>query len=410
MDYQQLLDFAAELGYKLAMNGAETFRVEDSINRILSAYGVKSEAFAIPNCLTVSIRTPDGESLTRLRRIGFHGNDLDSLERFSNLSRKICAQVPAPDVAMEWLQKTTRSCITYSLPFYLVGNFLCAFGFAIFFGGILVDSLIAGLCGVLVGLTNYALNTLKVNPFFSTIASAFIMAFAAYAIGLTGIANSTDAAIIGTLMLLVPGLIFTNAMRDIIFGDTNSGINRIVQVFMIAAAIALGTGVAWNLFHSVWRIPYSADALDHTFVIQCLCAFVGCYGISIVFNIHGPGGLLCALGGTLSWACYLLSIRLWNNEALSYFLSALVAAGYSEIMARVRKCPAIAYLVIAIFPLIPGAGIYYTTNFLVLGDMAGFSAKGFQTIIAAGSIAIGLLSVSTIARLATVWREKRKAK
>ena len=51
MDYDVLLELTTDLGYRLAMNGAETFRVEESIRRILSAYGLESEVFAIPNCL-----------------------------------------------------------------------------------------------------------------------------------------------------------------------------------------------------------------------------------------------------------------------------------------------------------------------------------------------------------------------
>ena len=59
MDQILLLDVATELGYELAMCGAETFRVEESINRILQSYGIQSEVFAIPNCLTVSIETAE---------------------------------------------------------------------------------------------------------------------------------------------------------------------------------------------------------------------------------------------------------------------------------------------------------------------------------------------------------------
>ena len=99
MDYNILLDLAADLGYRLAMCGAETFRVEESINMIMKAYGIEAEAFAIPNCLTVSIETAEGKPMTRMRRIGYHGNDLDSVERYSNLSRKICALVPDPQDA-----------------------------------------------------------------------------------------------------------------------------------------------------------------------------------------------------------------------------------------------------------------------------------------------------------------------
>ena len=56
-----------------------------------------------------------------------------------------------------------------------------------------------------------------------------------------------DSSIIGALMILVPGLLITNSMRDIIYGDTNSGINRIVQVLLSAFAIALGTAAAWRI-------------------------------------------------------------------------------------------------------------------------------------------------------------------
>ena len=66
MDYNALLDLATKLGYELSMSGAETFRVEESMSRVLTAYGVESEVFAIPNYLMASIKTPDGQTLTRM--------------------------------------------------------------------------------------------------------------------------------------------------------------------------------------------------------------------------------------------------------------------------------------------------------------------------------------------------------
>ena len=98
MDHDTLLDLASELGYRLAMSGAETYRIEESIQRVLAAYGISSEVFAIPNCITISLCTPDGKSATRIRRIGFHGNDLDSVEKYNSLSRRICSQKPDPAV------------------------------------------------------------------------------------------------------------------------------------------------------------------------------------------------------------------------------------------------------------------------------------------------------------------------
>jgi len=406
MEHTILLNLVSDIGYNLAMSGAETYRIEDSVNRILTAYNIESEVFAIPNCMTISIKTADGESITRMRRIGFHGNDLDSVEKYSNLSRKICLEKPDPEIAVLWLQETTRSRVHYNFPAHLLGNILGAAGFAVFFGGSLIDSFCAGICAILLGLGDRFLEKFKTNQFFRTIASAFIMTSVAYTTEILGIAQNINAVIIGTLMILVPGLIFTNAMRDIIFGDTNSGINRIVQVLLIAAAIALGTGAAWNLCNSIWGISPAPPALNHSYVIECIAALIGCIGFSIIFNIHGPGMLLCALGGVLTWAAFCLSEHFGFSEIMCYFLSTLVASAYSEIMARIRKYPAISYLVVSIFPLIPGAGIYYTTNYLVQGDMANFASKGTITIAIAGSIAAGILMISTLARLWGVWKQK----
>ncbi len=408
MDYDVLLDLAASLGYRLAMSGAETFRIEESINRILTAYGIQSEVFAIPNSMTISIRTPDGKQTTKMRRIGYHGNDLDAVEKYNSLSRRICNEKPSPVVAMKWLKETDQSRIGYKLPAILLGGFLSAAGFSVFFGGTLVDSLCAGLCGILLCLVDRFLDKFKTNEFFRTIANAFIMAFAAYATGRIGMADNTDAVVIGALMILVPGLLFTNAMRDIIFGDTNSGINRIVQVLLIAAALALGTGSALKLANALWVMPQNPPMIQWGPVVQCVATMIGCIGFSFLFNIHGFGILLCAFGGALSWATYCLAAFLGFSGLMSSFLAALVAACYSEIMARVRKFPAISYLVIAIFPLIPGAGVYFTTNYLVMGDIASFADNGRQTIAVAGVIAVGILMISTIVRLWNEWKQHKR--
>ena len=408
MDYNTLLELTVDLGYRLAMNGAETFRIEESVRRILAAYEIESEVFAIPNCLTVSIETPEGEPLTRMRRIGFHGNDLDTVEKYSNLSRKICAEKPEPATARQWLKDTDASIRSYSLHVLLIGNFLGAFGFCIVFGGSLIDGICSGISGILIGMINHYFGKLKINPFFNTIAAAFVMAFASYAMTAMGLAQNVDTVIIGALMILVPGLIFTNAMRDIIFGDTNSGMNRIVQVLLVAAAIALGTGAGWRVADMFFFIPSSAPLLTHLYEIQNIATFIACVGFSIIFNIHGFGIVICALGGMITWVVYCVASYLGCDLYVSYFFATAFAAGYSEIMARVRKYPAISYLVVAIFPLIPGAGIYYATSFLLQGDRSAFVQKALQTIGIAGVIAVGILMVSTLARLSGLLKTRKK--
>ena len=408
MDYNILLDLATDLGYRLAMSGAETFRVEDSICHIMRAYGIEGEAFAIPNCLTVSVKTADGKPLTRMRRIGYHGNDLDCVERYSNLSRRICAELPSPETALEWLREIEKTPRSYGTIVTLLGNFLGAGGFAILFGSTFWDSLLSGLCGLIVGTVGIFTDKLKANLFSRTIIASFLMALAAYFAAGWQIADNADTIIIGALMILVPGLLFTNAIRDIIHGDTNSGINRIVQVLLIAAAIALGTAAAWKIVTGILGTPVSLPELTHHPVIQLLGAFVAGIGFSLNFNIHGPGILICAAGGVLTWGVYLITCTLSGNDILGYFIASLLASLYSELMARIRKYPAISYLVVSIFPLIPGASVYYTVNHAVRGEMESFTSRGMHTLAIAGAIAVGILLISTVFRLWAVWKQNRK--
>lgn len=407
MDYNTLLDLATDLGYELAMCGAETFRVEESITRVLASYGVASEVFAIPNYLIVSIITETGKPITRMRRIGYHGNDLDGVEKYNALSRALVNRHPEPSEGVTWLDMVRSAIGKYKLPVFLLGNYLGASGFAVLFGCGIMDTICSGICGILGGLINKVMDRMKVNAFFTTIASAFAMALLAYCMNLSGIVQNVDGVVIGALMILVPGLLFTNAMRDIIYGDINSGVNRIVQVLLIAVAIALGTGAAWNVVSRYWGIPVGVSGLDLPLLLTCCGAAAGCIGFSILFNIHGPGGLLCALGGVVTWAVYVISLRLGASELMAYFYSAVFSSLYAEVMARVRRYPAISYLVVSIFPLIPGAGVYYTMNYALHGDMQMFATQGMHTAAIAGVMAVGILLVSSCFRMYYTWKQMK---
>lgn len=407
MNYGLLLELAITLGHRLALAGAETYRIEESIVLIARAYGLTAEVFAIPNCLTVSIPTADGVPMTRMRRIGNHGNDLDAVERYNNLSRRICREKPDPAVALQWLDDTTAHLTHYRLPMRAAGYFLGSFGFSLIFGGTPVDALWAGLCGLVVLFLDQIMEQLHTTPFFRTILSAFSSALIAYFIHTLGWLDNPDAAIIGTLMLLVPGLLFTNAMRDIMYGDTNSGLHRVVQVLLIAVAIALGTAGALQLITGISGPPVGRGLVNYSFWMLNFACFLGCIGFSIYFNIHGFGMLICALGGILAWSSYLIAMERLGNVFAANLIGGIVAAFYAEVMARVRKYPAISYLVVAIFPLIPGAGVYYTMNHAVQGETSLFAEKSMETAAIAGSIALGIVLISSAFRMASSYHIRK---
>lgn len=399
MDYRVLMELASELGTRLAVAGAETYRVEESIVRVLAAYGLDSRVYSVPHSLFITIMVPGQLPITQLCRMKSVGTDLDAVEKYNNFSRAVCEQKPDPEVALEWLKETDKARKQYSFPKVLMGHILVACGLCVFYGGAVSDVICAGFCGLFLGLFNQFLSKYNSNIFFQNIAAGFSMAFFAYFLAELGFSRNIDTSVIGTLMLLVPGLLFTNSLRDIIFGDINSGVNRIVTAILIASAVALGTAVAWNSAQHLWGIPEAPAPLTHSPLLTCIGTSIACTGFLYVWNIHGKGKWVCPVGGFVTWAIFCFAKELGFGYAMCCLFGTIFAASYAEVMARIRKYPAISYLVIGLISLIPGSNIYYTAQQALQGNMDRFIQEGTLLVITAGVMAVGIILVSSTARI-----------
>ncbi len=243
-----LLEFAVELGYQIQVAGGEIYRVEESIGRVLTAYGVEGgSVFAIPNCIIASAPGSDGQPQTRVRRVPAHGTDIYRLEAVNELCRELC-QRPAPlEEAWKRLEECDQKEVFYPRHVTLLAYFLGAAMFALFFQGSWRDSLCAGLCGASIGLCQWGMERLRANLFFKTLAAGAVSGLLALILVWMGLGTNDDLITIGALMILVPGVALTNAVRDVMVGDMMSGISKLGEAVLIAVAIALGTGLALAL-------------------------------------------------------------------------------------------------------------------------------------------------------------------
>ena len=143
------------------------------------------------------------------------------------------------------------------------------------------------------------------------------------------------------------------------------------------------------------------------YFMPAVYAFLACIGFAILFNIHGVGIFICAGGGGLGWLCYLLTAPLVHSDIIQSFFAALVIYAWSELMARLRKCPVTSYLLVALFPLVPGGGIYYTMEHALNGETNQFLESLMHTLGMAGALAVGVLLVASAVRLFTDRRTRR---
>lgn len=134
------------------------------------------------------------------------------------------------------------------------------------------------------------------------------------------------------------------------------------------------------------------------YFLPCLYAFAACAAFAVAFNMRGKMLVFASLGGAIGWFVYLLCNPL-QNDILQFFFGTVALSVFAEIMARVHKTPVTGYLLVALLPMVPGGGIYYTMEYCIIGNTDLFLETGLHTLGIAGSLAMGVLLVSSSVRL-----------
>ena len=247
-DAGTILAIALDVGAETLRVGGEIHRVEDTVARICRAYGAESvEVFAITSLITAEVRMPDGTYATRNRRVLTTYNHLARLEALNALSRTIC-QNPISASEVEHRLEAIRRYRPVPEWLCYLGGMLATGGFAVFFGGTLMDGLAASVIAFVL-LLFARLRPIQINGMVKTLISSFAAGILSVLSVELGFGDHVDKIIIGTIMLEIPGLSFGNALRDMLSGDTLAGAMRFIQAILQALMIALGYMAALLLFN-----------------------------------------------------------------------------------------------------------------------------------------------------------------
>ena len=240
MDLEKLLHCMLDMAEEMTACGAEVNRIEDTLTRLGLAYGAeRMNVFVITSSIVVTMDFPDGRHMTQSRRIlNSGGTDFKKLEALNELSRRCCAD-PMPVWQLnEEIQKVETSALRRR--YLYLGSMLAASAFAVFFGGGLWDGVAAACFAVLICILQERLMPICMNKVTFNLLCSIVVG-----IGICLAARwipvlHMDKIMIGDIMLLIPGIAMTNAVRDVLVGDTITGIMRFIETFLWAGALACG--------------------------------------------------------------------------------------------------------------------------------------------------------------------------
>ncbi|GEK91979.1 threonine/serine exporter family protein [Alkalibacterium kapii] len=240
----RIVDICVEAGRVMLENGAETYRVEDTLYRIAKSYQFDNiNVFVVPTAVIITIQDDDGQDYTELLRMNDRNTNLEKVSMVNDLSRQLAKKPLPPEKVNKKLANIINTPTNFTrFQRNIAMAFACG-GFTLLFGGSFMDVLPAFIAG---GLGHYLFevvnNWTNVSFFAEMVASFFIGLMSVIFVRL-GFGLDENVIIIGSVMSLVPGMAITNSFRDLMAGHLLAGVAVLAKALITAGAIGIGIAI-----------------------------------------------------------------------------------------------------------------------------------------------------------------------
>lgn len=391
---EDVLEVASEAGHILLENGAEISRVEDTMERISSHYGVHTgHFFVLSNGI---FTTSSSNKYANVEFIPIRGIQLSKVVEVNRLSYRIAAGKVSLTQARAELDAIRDEPMKPAWE-QIVGSAFGAAGFCAVFGGGFMDCAAAFVVGTLLYLFLLFVSSRYLSKIVGGICNSLVATLLCLASYRLGFGSSLSNIIIGAIMPLIPGVPFVNGVRDLADSDYIAGTTRLTDAMLGFFCIALGVGTSFVLDGSIFQgmielkgVTVNAETAGLGW--QTFAAFIGTFAFAILFGVPRQQYATCGIIGAIGWAAFLIMTRAGiAGTMVSITFSTVLICLMSRIVAVWDKCPSTVYLLCGIFPLVPGAGIFWFTYYLVAEKFRLSMTTGFNAGMAAIAIVLGII-------------------
>lgn len=245
-EIKKLLVMSILAGKIMLRNGAETYRVEDTITRICKSRNIQYvQTFVTPTGIFLSVEHED-DLFSYIQRIKSISIDLHKIDKVNNFSREFVGSNMTVSEGMNILNSIEKVPPYKNITRFIFAGFAGGF-FTLMFNGSFLDFLATFITSFFLLIVIDNIKKTPITFFLSNVIGGIFVTLFSIILFNLGIGDNINKIIIGSLMLLVPGVAITNAIRDSISGDFVSGVSRAVEAIIIALAIAFGVGVTLRL-------------------------------------------------------------------------------------------------------------------------------------------------------------------
>lgn len=240
---KEVIELALDAGHILLENGAEISRVEETIERISRHYGVHSEnEFVLSNGIFITAGDDKEGFFAKVQHIPVSGTHLNKIVAVNQLSREIAEGKYTVQEAREALEQIKCAPGKKASTLILASGVGSA-AFCYLFGGSIEDTIAAFIVGVILYIYLLFFAEKHLRKLMKNITGGILLTILCGFLRKFGIGQHAEFMVIGSIMPLIPGYAFTNAIREIADGDYISGSVRMLDALLIFICIAIGVGL-----------------------------------------------------------------------------------------------------------------------------------------------------------------------
>jgi len=398
MDEQnRIMELAYEAGAILLENGAEISRVDETMRRIAGHYGVDDENFFV---LSNGIMAT-AKGFARTKFIPIKGASLDKVVAVNQLSREV-SEGKCDLEQLESRLKAIRAMRPKPAWEQIAASAFGSAAFCIIFGGGFADSIAAFVAGLVLWVYMLFVGYRHLSRIAGAITGGLLATLLCGVMFRLGLGTHLSNMIIGAIIPLIPGVPFTNGIRDLAHEDYIAGVTRLLDALLTFFCISMGVALAFMLDAAVSGTMQHLETLTAApetagMFVQLLAAYVGTVAFAVLFGVPRKYYLDSGLCGMLGWLLYLILV---NHTGLSVanvvFFATVLVTFTAMVLAIVRKCPITVYLICGIFPLVPGTGIFWTTYNVVSEQLGAALHTGITALKVTVAIAFGIILVAEL--------------
>ncbi|TCD46778.1 threonine/serine exporter family protein [Streptococcus sp. X16XC17] len=389
-------------GELLMESGAEIYRIEDTMKIIAKRLGIQNfETYVVNQGIITSGLDADDNHLGKTYTTKDVSIHMGKLEAVNALSRQIVngdvTDLREISQRLQEIENYPKQSVSLTLFAYFFG----AGGFSMALGSSWADALASALTGLILGYVFHLISHRVHAGFIHTIIGSAVITFSASLLLRFGFGQNLGPIVLGALMILIPGAFFVNSIREFSQNNYSTGLTLLMSALL--SCISLSVGVV-SILEILPFVEQMGSAFTSTLnsplelIIRTATAAIGTMAFAILYQVPRKYLLHIGILGGLSWLIYLLIVEGFQLDAVAVFVSSLIVAFCSRLLAVHKKCPMTIFLSTSIFPLIPGLSFYRAVYFILVGSNE-IALEHMRTSFVTAftiAIAIGLIQLLSV--------------